>query len=126
MLIMKFPDLEKRKHIGKILLAYAGGAWVIIQVINLIITQYDWPVAFIDVFILLFLFGLPAVFLYAWYGNNLTKTLKIIYGVNVFLALAVISFYFIKPNSIHPNQIKFLKFKNNQKSKGKDIQKQFT
>lgn len=118
---MKFPDLEKRKHIGKILLAYAGGAWVIIQVINLIITQYDWPVAFIDVFILLFLFGLPAVFLYAWYGNNLTKTLKIIYGVNVFLALAVISYYFIKPNSIHPNQIEFLKFKNNQKEIAQNI-----
>lgn len=118
---MKFPDLDKRKHIGKILLTYAGGAWVIIQVINLIITQYNWSVAFLDVFILLFLFGLPAAFIYALYGNTITKRLKFVYGINIFLAVAFIGYYFIKPDSLHPNQIKFMKFKGDQKKIAKNI-----
>ena len=119
---MKFPNIQKRNHIGKILLAYAGGAWVIIQVIYLIISQYEFSVAFLDVFIILFLFGIPSAILYAFYGNNFTKRLKLIYGINIILALSIISYYFIKPDSIHPNQIKFLKFKDNQKQLAKSIQ----
>jgi len=30
---MKFSNIQNRNQIGKILLDYAGGAWVIIQVI---------------------------------------------------------------------------------------------
>ncbi|MCK5402197.1 MAG: hypothetical protein KAJ28_11240, partial [Flavobacteriaceae bacterium] len=119
---MKFPNIQKRNHIGKILLTYAGASWVTIQVISLIITQYDWPVAFLDISIILFLFGLPAAILYALYGNSWTKRLKVIYGINILLALSTISYYFIKPDSIHPNQIKFLKFKGDQKQIAKSIQ----
>ena len=120
--MMKIPNLEKRKHIGKIILTYSGAAWVIIQVINFIISQYEWPIALLDVSILLFIFGLPAAFVYALYGNVLTKNLKLVYGFNLFLALGVISYYFIKPNSLQPNQIKFLKFKSNQKEIAQNIQ----
>ncbi len=119
---MKIPDLDKRKHIGKIMLTYSGAAWVIIQVINFVISQYNWPIALLDVSILLFIFGLPAAFVYALNGNTLTKRLKLVYVINVFLALGVISYYFIKPNSLHPNQIKFLKFKDNQKKIAQHIQ----
>ncbi len=119
---MKIPDLDKRKHIGKIMLTYSGAAWVIIQVISFIISQYELPIALLDVSILLFIFGLPAAFAYALYGNVLTKNIKLVYGFNLILALGVISFYFIKPNSLHPNQIKFLKFKSNQKEIAQNIQ----
>ena len=119
---MKFPDLDKRKHIGKILLTYAGAGWVIIQVINLIISQYEWPVAFLDITILLFLFGLPAAFMYAWFGTLLNKRIRLIYSINIFLALATIGYYFLKPDSMHPNQIKFMKFKGDQKEIAKAIE----
>ena len=118
---MKFPDLDKRKHIGKILLGYAGGAWVIIQVVTLIISQYKWPIAFLDVTILIFILGLPSVLIFALYGNVISKKLRLIYGINLALMIGVISYYFLKPDSIHPNQIKFLKFKDNQKELARNI-----
>lgn len=118
---MKFPDLDKRKHIGKIVLTYAGAAWVIIQVVSLIISQYKWPIALLDVTILIFIFGLPSVFFYALYGNEVNKRLKFIYGVNIILIIGIIGYYFLKPDSIQPNQIKFLKFKDNQKELAKNI-----
>lgn len=118
---MKLPSQEKRKHTGKVVLAYAGVAWVIIQVIALIISQYDWPIAFLDITILLFIFGLPATILYALYGNNISHKLKILYGINLIIAIGVISYYFIKPNTLQPNQINFLKFKNSQKEIAQNI-----
>ena len=119
---MRFPDLDKRKHIGKILLAYSGAGWVIIQVINLIISQYEWPVAFLDITILLFLFGLPAAFMFAFYGTLLNKKTKLIYSINLLLALSTIGYYFLKPDSMHLNQIKFMKFKGDQKEIAKTIE----
>lgn len=119
---MKLPDIDKRKHIGKIMLAYAGAGWVIIQVVSLIMSQYEWPVAFIDITILIFLFGLPAAFIYALYGNVITNKTKLIYAINIFLALSTIGFYFLKPDSLQPNQIKFMKFKGDQKNIAKTIE----
>jgi TolB-like protein len=119
---MKLPGLDKRKHIWKIMLTYAGGGWVIIQVVNLIISQYEWPVAFLDITILLFLFGLPAALMYALYGTVVSKKTKLIYALNIFLALSTIGYYFLKPDSLHPNQIKFMKFKGDQKKIAKAIE----
>ena len=119
---MNLPNQEKRKHIGKFVLAYAGVSWIIIQVVALIISQYDWPIAFLDITILLFIFGLPATIVYAINGNVLNNRLKLIYGVNVFLAISVIAYYFIKPDSLQPNQIKFLKFKDSQKEIAQNIE----
>lgn len=119
---MKLPDIDKRKHSGKIMLAYAGAAWVIIQVVNLIISQYEWSVAFLDITILLFLFGLPAALMYSLYGTVISKKTKLIYAINIFLALSTIGYYFLKPDSLHPNQIKFMKFKGDQKKIAKAIE----
>ena len=119
---MKLPDLEKRKHIGKILLAYSGAGWVIIQVLNFIVSQYKWSESILDAFILLFIFGLPTVFIYALYGNILTRKLKLTYGTNVFLAITIVGYYFIKPDNIFTEQIDFLKFKDYQKEIAQKIQ----
>lgn len=119
---MNLPDIDKRKHIGKIMLTYAGAGWVIIQVVNLIISQYEWSVAFLDITILLFLFGLPAALMYALYGTVISKKTKLIYTINIFLALSTIGYYFLRPDSLHPNQIKFMKFKGDQKKIAQNIQ----
>ena len=119
---MKLPSLEKRKHLGKILLAYSGAGWVIIQVLNFIVSQYKWPEAILDAFILLFIFGLPTAFIYALYGNSVTRKLKLAYGTNVFLAITIVGYYFIKPDNIFTNQIDFLKFKDYQKGIAQKIQ----
>ena len=119
---MKLPDLEKRKHIGKILLAYSGTGWVIIQVLNFIVSQYKWSESILDAFILLFVFGLPTAFIYALYGNILTSKLKLTYGTNVFLAITIVGYYFIKPDNIFTEQIDFLKFKDYQKEIAQKIQ----
>ena len=118
---MNLPSLEKRKHVGKILLAYSGAGWVIIQVLNFIISQYKWPEAVLDGFILLFIFGLPTAFLYALNGNIATRKLKFAYGTNVFLAITIVGYYFIKPDNIFTDQIDFLKFKDYQKEIAKNI-----
>lgn len=119
---MKLPDLEKRKHVGKILLAYSGTGWVIIQVLNFIVSQYKWPEAVLDAFILLFIFGLPTAFIYALNGNIITRKLKLAFGTNVFLAITIVGYYFIKPDNIFSNQIDFLKFKDYQKEIAQKIQ----
>lgn len=118
---MKLPDLEKRKHVGKILLAYSGAGWVIIQVLNFIVSQYKWPEAVLDAFILLFIFGLPTAFIYALNGNIVTRKLKLTYGANVFLAITIVGYYFIKPDNIFTDQIDLLKFKDYQKEIAKNI-----
>ena len=119
---MKLPDIDKRKHIGKIMLAYAGAGWVIIQVVNLIISQYEWSVAFIDITILIFLFGLPAALMYSLYGTVISNKTKLIYAINIFLAFSTIGYYLLKPDSLHPNEIKFMKFKGDQKEIAKAIE----
>ena len=118
---MKLPSPEKRKHLGKILLAYSGAGWVIIQVLNFIVSQYKWPEAVLDAFILLFVFGLPTALMYALNGNILTRKLKLAYGTNIFLAITIVSYYFIKPNNIFTDQIDLLKFKDYQKEIAQNI-----
>lgn len=62
---MEQHEQPGRSNILKTLLVYLGGAWVFIEAINFLIDKYDWNTSIVDILILLVIFGLPALLIYA-------------------------------------------------------------
>ncbi len=53
-------DLKERK-IAQTLVIYLGGGWVLIEALNFFVEKYGWNAKIFDIFIIVAIFGLPAV-----------------------------------------------------------------
>ena len=87
-----------------------------IEVINFLIDKYNWDTEVLDVIILLVIFGLPASVIYEWFYRRFTRNAIILQLLNGLIAISVISYDLIIPNSINPTQLRLLRFKDNQKN----------
>ena len=105
----------KERNVGRTLAVYLGTAWVFIEAFNFMIDKFNWNAGILNIVILLVIFGLPASVIYVWHNQNFTKRAIILHIINGILAISVISFTLIKPDSLNPTQLRILKFKNNQK-----------
>ncbi len=112
--------LKKRK-IGQTLAVYLGSAWLFIEIFNFLIDKYYWDTEVLDIIILLVIFGLPASTIYVWFQQKFTKRAILLQVINGLLAISLISFTLIKPDSINPTQLRLLKFKDNQKKLAESI-----
>ncbi len=109
-----FAKFKERK-IGQTLAVYIGSAWVFIEVFNFLIDKYNWDTEILDIIILLVIFGFPAVIIYTWFDHKFTKKAILLQLLNGLIAISLISYNLIKPNTINPTQLQLLKFKDNQK-----------
>ncbi|MCK5702181.1 MAG: hypothetical protein KAI29_13545 [Cyclobacteriaceae bacterium] len=119
---MEQGERSDKRNIIKTLLVYLGGAWVFIEAINFLIDKYDWNTTIVDVLIILVIFGLPALLIYTWYQQKITRKAIILQTINGILALAVITFTLASPDQLNPTQLRLLKFKDNQKQLAESIQ----
>jgi TolB-like protein len=104
----------KERKVGRTLAVYLGSAWVFIEAFNFLIDHFNWNAAVLNIVILLVIFGLPASVIYVWFQQKFTKRAIFLQVINGLLAISVISFTLIRPDSINPTQLRLLKFKNNQ------------
>ena len=113
---MKQTEAGNDRNIGGKLLVYLGSAWVIIEVLNFLVDKYYWNSRVLDILILLIIFGLPALVIHLYFDRKFTRKTIILHSINILVTIAVISFSFIKPNTLNPSQIRLIKFQNEQKS----------
>ncbi len=69
----------------------------------------------LDIIILLVIFGLPASVIYAWFHQKFTRKAIFLQLLNGLVAISVISYDLINPDSINPTQLRLLRFQDNQK-----------
>ncbi len=110
-----------QRKIGKTLLVYLGSAWVFIEAINFLIDKYHWDTEVLDIIILLVIFGLPASVIYAWFYQRFTRKAIFLHLLNGLVAISVISYDLINPDSIDPTQLRLLRFQDDQKELAKTI-----
>jgi len=120
--MIKQPKQNPKRNITKTLVIYLGGAWVFIEAFNFLVDRYNLDAVFLDTIILLIIFGLPASIIYAWFGQRFTRKAIILHSFNLVIAIGVISYDLINPDSMHPTQIRLLNFKSNQKQVAESIQ----
>ena len=103
------------------LVVYLGSAWVFIEAFNFLIDKYGWDTAVLDVIILTVIFGLPASIIYAWFNKKFSRGAIILLVLNGIIAVSVITFNLISPESMNPTQIQLLKSKSDQKKLAESI-----
>lgn len=108
-------EKAKERKVGRTLAVYLGSAWVFIEAFNFLIDKYNWNTEVLNVIILLVIFGLPASVIYVWFQQKFTKRAILLHVINGLLAISLISYNLIKPNSLNPTQLRLLKFQDNQK-----------
>ncbi|WP_425390931.1 hypothetical protein [Ekhidna sp.] len=106
--------------LGKRLAFYLGGAWVVIEAFSFLVQQYDLDPALIDILILLVLFGFPATLIYSSFKGKTNWKAISLQIINVFLAISLIFYYVINPNSLKPEKLRFLKI---SKTKNTELNK---
>ncbi len=114
-------DESNPRHIGKTLFLYLSSAWMFIEAINFLIDKYSWHTKLGDGIILLVIFGLPAAIIYAWFHQEFTKKAILFQLINGLIAISVIGYSFINPDSFDTSELRLLKFKKNQKELAKSI-----
>lgn len=119
---MEQQTRAEKSKIGKTIFVYLGSAWVFIEAFNFIIDKYHLDIKVLDVIILLVIFGLPASIIHAWFGHQFTRKSITLHSLNVIIAIGVISFNFINPESLNPTQIRLLNFRSDQKMAAESIQ----
>jgi TolB-like protein len=108
-------DKFKDRKVGRTLAVYLGTAWVFIEAFNFLIDKYNWNAEILNVLILLVIFGLPASVIFVWFQQKFTRRAILLQVINGLLAISVISYSLVKPNSLNTSQLRLLKFKSNQK-----------
>ncbi len=111
----------KERKVGRTLAVYLGSAWVFIEAFNFLIDKYNWNAGVLNIIILLVIFGLPASVIYVWFQQKFTKRAIILHIINGVLAISLISYNLISPNSLNPTQLRLLKFQDNQKKLAESI-----
>jgi TolB-like protein len=69
----------------------------------------------LDILIILIIFGLPDKVIQLFLDRKFSRKAIILHSINIVVTIAVISFSFIKPNAFNTNQIRLIKFQNEQK-----------
>jgi TolB-like protein len=118
---MKDQRSTRLKSIGRMLVVYLGGAWVFIEAFNFLIDKYGWDTTALDIIILTIIFGLPASVIYAWFNKKFTRWAIILLVLNGIVAVSVITFNLIRPDSMNPTQLQLLKSRNDQKKLAESI-----
>ncbi len=67
---MPFVHQLKERKIQQTLVIYLGGGWVLIEALNFFVEKYGWNAKIFDIFIIIAIFGLPAVLIYAWFHGK--------------------------------------------------------
>ncbi len=121
---MKNPSWSekfKERKIGQALAIYLGSAWVLIEAINFVVDKYRLNTTILDILILLVIFGLPAILIYAWFQQKFTRKAIILQAINGIIGLSIILFTLVNPGRLNPTQLRLLKFKDNQKKLAQKI-----
>lgn len=118
---MEHANQPKRNQIGKTIFVYLGSAWIFIEAFNFLIDRYNFNTVFLDVIILLVIFGLPATIIHTWFRHQFTSKSIIFHAINIILAASTIGYNFVNPDSLNPTEIRLLNFKSNQKKVAESI-----
>lgn len=118
---MSFEISNKKKGIGKILFFYLGSAWVFIEAFSFVIERYHFESYYLDVIILIVLFGLPSMLIYHWHNTKFTFTAISLQVFNWAIAISVISFGIANQDVLKPRNLSILSFKKNQKEIASNI-----
>lgn len=110
-----WSDKFVESKVGRTLAVYLGSAWVFIEAFNFLIDKYNWNAEVLNILILLVIFGLPATVIFVWFGRKFTKRAILLQVINGVLAISVITYSLVKPDSLNPTQLRLLKFRANQK-----------
>jgi adenylate cyclase len=81
----------KERRIGQTVILYLGTAWVSLEAFGFFAQRYGWDQRLFDAFLVLLLFGLPAMVLIKWYQDtNSSVTLRkqfFLHAINAALAI---------------------------------------
>src|ERR1043165_4268966 len=66
----------RQKKIGQTVVVYLGSAWVILEAFGFFAQRYGWDQRLFDAFLILLLFGLPAVALFRWFQDATTPSAR--------------------------------------------------
>ncbi|WP_258104872.1 hypothetical protein [Marinoscillum sp. MHG1-6] len=113
---------EKPKaNIPKAFLVYFGTAWLFIEAFNFVVQWYNLESSYLDIIIILVLFGLPSVLIHEWFNQQFTRKALMLHALNITLAITVVSFNQAFPDKINPTKLRLLEFKKNQKKLAQTI-----
>ena len=118
---MNDSSREKMRNLGKTIFVYIGSAWVFIEVLNFLINKYYWDTKILDILILLVIFGLPSAIIYEWTDKKFTKKTIMLHSLNGVIALAVIGYNFISPDTLNPSRLRLIKYKSNKQKLAESI-----
>ena len=114
------PPKESR-NVTRTAIVYLGGAWVFIEAFNFLIDKYGFDAKWIDITILIVIFGLPAVIIHSLFYHKFSRNAVLLHALNVVLAFGVIGYLQFNPDSFHPTELRLLNFKNSQKTAAESI-----
>ena len=118
---MDSPEGQGKKNIGRNIAVYLGSAWVFIEAFNFLISKYNLEATYLDIIILLVLFGLPATVIHNWFGQKFTRKAIALHAINALVALSVISYHIVNPNQLKPTEIRLLKFAETKKKLAQSV-----
>ena len=111
---MGTPETPVKRNIGKTFIVYLGSTWVFIEAFNFIIDKYHFQAFYLDIIIILVLFGLPSTLIHERFHRFAGKAL-LFHILNVTVAFSVITYNLINPDQLKPTELRLLRFQENQK-----------
>ena len=111
----------KEKKIAEALAIYLGSAWVLREGLKFIVEKYNWTIWISDSLTILVIFGLPALLIYLWYNENLTKKALLYQSINLIIALSLIGFDLFNPGELKTISSQIIHSKKSKKYIAKSI-----
>ncbi len=95
--------------LGKRLIFYLGGAWVVVESFSFLVQRYDLDPGLIDLLILMILFGFPATLIFSSFKGRWNWRPILLHVANLVLAFSLIFYYVIHPSILNPEKLRFFK-----------------
>ena len=105
----KLKDSEKKPRRIWIVPIFIMSAWLPIELFNYIIERFSLDPVFLDFFILVTIFGLPAMLIYSLFKgrfNRIAVGLQILNGI---ATIAVLFYFLSNPLSLNPGKLRLIK-----------------
>lgn len=112
---------DRLGHVVKTAIYYLGSAWVFIEAINFVTDKYGLHTRWLDVIILLAIFGLPASVIYSWFNGQFNRKAIILHLLNSVITMSVVIYDLVIPNVLHPTELRILRFKQNKQMLTKEL-----
>ena len=105
----KLKDYNKKPQLKWIVPIYMVSAWFLIEIFNFFIEEYRLDPVLLDFFILITLFGFPAIFIYSYFKKRFNRKAVGLQILNVIAMLAILFYFLTNPLALNPGKLRLIK-----------------